>query len=130
MLLQDYVRLFGAKCDKCHLPFSKEDYVMRAQKKIFHLNCFKCVACGKQFTDLEADQLFDPAPCRESSGVYHWSIRLPYLTLIHRSQVHSLRRQWQCSVEEDEAAMPKKDSRLLLAKFNERMERSSTICCG
>ena len=21
---------------------------------------FKCVACGKQFTDLEADQLFDP----------------------------------------------------------------------
>ena len=50
MLLQDYVRLFGAKCDKCHLPFSKEDYVMRAQKKIFHLNCFKCVACGKTLT--------------------------------------------------------------------------------
>ena len=50
VLLQDYVRLFGAKCDKCHLPFSKEDYVMRAQKKIFHLNCFKCVACGKTLT--------------------------------------------------------------------------------
>ena len=27
------------------------------------------------------------------------------------------------SVEEDEAAMPKKDSRLLLAKFNEQMEK-------
>ena len=34
---QDYVRLFGHKCDKCQLPFSKDDYVMRAQKKIFHL---------------------------------------------------------------------------------------------
>jgi len=28
-----------------------------------------------------------------------------------------------CTVEEDESAMPKKDSRLLLAKFNEQMER-------
>ena len=27
------------------------------------------------------------------------------------------------SVEEDEAAMPKKDSRLLLAKFNDQMEK-------
>ena len=31
------MRLFGHKCDKCQLPFSKDDYVMRAQKKIFHL---------------------------------------------------------------------------------------------
>ena len=27
------------------------------------------------------------------------------------------------SVDEDEAAMPKKDSRLLLAKFNDQMEK-------
>lgn len=60
---------------------------------------FKCVACDKQFTDLEADQLFDPM-----SGEFRCTF-------------------CGASVEEDEAAMPKKDSRLLLAKFNEQMEK-------
>ena len=60
---------------------------------------FKCSSCDKQFTDLEADQLFDPM-----SGEFRCTF---------------------CgnSVEEDEAAMPKKDSRLLLAKFNDQMEK-------
>ena len=60
---------------------------------------FKCVACEKLFTDLEADQLFDPM-----SGEFRCTF-------------------CGASVEEDEAAMPKKDSRLLLAKFNEQMEK-------
>ncbi len=30
------------------------------------------------------------------------------------------------TVEEDESAIPKKDSRLMLAKFNEQMEKVST----
>ena len=34
---KDYVRLFGARCDKCGHTFGKDDYVMRANKKIFHL---------------------------------------------------------------------------------------------
>ena len=34
---KDYARLFGAKCDKCQHPFGKDDYVMRANKKIFHI---------------------------------------------------------------------------------------------
>jgi len=60
---------------------------------------FRCINCNKQFTDLEADQLFD------------------FIT-----------QEFKCTycastVEEDESAMPKKDSRLLLAKFNEQMER-------
>ena len=60
---------------------------------------FICSGCGKQFSDLEADQLFDP-----------------------------MTGEFKCtfcgsSVDEDEAAMPKKDSRLLLAKFNEQMEK-------
>jgi hypothetical protein len=41
----DYVRLFGAKCDKCGFSFSKNDFVMRAKSKVFHLECFKCSAC-------------------------------------------------------------------------------------
>lgn len=59
---------------------------------------FKCINCNKTFTDLEADQLFD------------------FTT-----------REFRCTycgggVEEDGSAMPKKDSRLLLAKFNEQIQ--------
>lgn len=60
---------------------------------------FRCLQCDKQFTDLEADQLFDfttqEFKCTHCGG----------------------------TVEEDESAMPKKDSRLLLAKFNDQMEK-------
>lgn len=45
---RDYVRLFGAKCDKCGRMFEKTDLVMRARTKIYHLDCFRCSACGKQ----------------------------------------------------------------------------------
>ena len=55
---------------------------------------------GRSFlADLEADQLFDPM-----SGEFKCTF-------------------CGSSVDEDEAAMPKKDSRLLLAKFNEQMEK-------
>ncbi|XP_011872982.1 PREDICTED: general transcription factor IIE subunit 1 [Vollenhovia emeryi] len=59
---------------------------------------FKCPSCLKTFTDLEADQLFDMR-----TGEF----RCTYCREI---------------VEEDQSALPKKDSRLLLAKFNEQME--------
>ncbi|XP_020284866.1 general transcription factor IIE subunit 1 [Pseudomyrmex gracilis] len=59
---------------------------------------FKCLSCLKTFTDLEADQLFDPRTDE---------FRCTYC--------HEL-------VEEDQSALPKIDSRLLLAKFNEQME--------
>lgn len=60
---------------------------------------FRCARCDKQFSDLEADQLFDP-----------------------------MTGEFKCTfcageVMEDESAMPKKDSRLLLAKFNDQMEK-------
>lgn len=59
---------------------------------------FKCTACEKTFTDLEADQLID------------------FLT-----------GEFSCSfcdapVMEDESALPKTDSRLMLARFNEQIE--------
>ncbi|XP_028131882.1 insulin gene enhancer protein ISL-1 isoform X2 [Diabrotica virgifera virgifera] len=44
----DYVRLFGTKCDKCGLSFSKSDFVMRAKSKIYHIECFRCRACTRQ----------------------------------------------------------------------------------
>ena len=58
---------------------------------------FKCSNCDKQFSDLQADQLFDP-----ESGEFK-------CTFCGSSEV------------EDEAARPKKDSRL--EKFNEQMKK-------
>ncbi|XP_043472132.1 general transcription factor IIE subunit 1 [Leptopilina heterotoma] len=59
---------------------------------------FKCTNCLKTYTDLEADQLFDMST-QEFKCTYCGEV-----------------------VEEDQSALPKKDSRLLLARFNEQME--------
>ncbi|XP_026466512.1 general transcription factor IIE subunit 1-like [Ctenocephalides felis] len=59
---------------------------------------FKCLGCDKTFTDLEADQLFNFATSEFCCTFCN------------------------SAVEEDLSALPKKDSRLLLAKFNEQLE--------
>lgn len=65
-----YFRLFGTKCDKCSQCFSKNDYVMRAKTKIYHVECFRCCACmrrletGDEFA-LRQDGLF----CRHDHDV-------------------------------------------------------------
>ncbi|ODM94353.1 General transcription factor IIE subunit 1 [Orchesella cincta] len=58
---------------------------------------FKCTNCLKTFTDLEAGELFDPISC----GYFCTFCKQP--------------------VEEDASAVPK-DSRLMLAKFNEQVQ--------
>ncbi|XP_071844976.1 insulin gene enhancer protein isl-1-like [Apostichopus japonicus] len=45
---RDYLRLFGTKCAKCNQGFSKNDFVMRARSKIYHIDCFRCVGCSRQ----------------------------------------------------------------------------------
>ncbi|XP_075931135.1 insulin gene enhancer protein ISL-1-like [Petromyzon marinus] len=42
------VGLFGIKCAKCGVGFSKTDFVMRVRTQVFHLECFRCVACSRQ----------------------------------------------------------------------------------
>lgn len=59
---------------------------------------FKCPNCYKTFTDLEANQLFDLM-----TGTFRCTF-------------------CQTEVEEDESALPKKDARTLLARFNEQIE--------
>lgn len=59
---------------------------------------FKCPICFSTFTDLEANQLFDPM-----TGTFRCTF-------------------CQNEVEEDESAMPKKDARTLVARFNEQIE--------
>ncbi|KFW11375.1 General transcription factor IIE subunit 1 [Eurypyga helias] len=59
---------------------------------------FKCPSCSSTYTDLEVNQLFD---------VFTDTFRCTYCST---------------EVEEDASALPKRDARTLLAKFNEQME--------
>ncbi|GBP03353.1 Insulin gene enhancer protein ISL-1 [Eumeta japonica] len=54
-----FYRLFGTKCDKCGASFSKNDFVMRAKTKIYHIDCFRCSACARQ---LIPDDIPTPRP--------------------------------------------------------------------
>ena len=63
-------RLFGSKCEKCGRSFGTSDLVMRAKNKIYHLECFRCVACEKRLVPgdefaLRQDGLF----CKEDHQV-------------------------------------------------------------
>lgn len=60
---KDYVRNFGAKCSKCNMSFGKSDFVMRARENVYHIDCFRCVACSRQLIPgdefaLKDDELF------------------------------------------------------------------------
>merc|ERR1711988_595169 len=44
---KDYARLYSAKCSACNKIFGKNDFVMRAKTKMFHLDCFRCAACTR-----------------------------------------------------------------------------------
>lgn len=59
---------------------------------------FRCPFCLSTFTDLEANQLFDPM-----TEKFHCTF-------------------CKTEVEEDESAVPKKDARTLVARFNEQIE--------
>ncbi|XP_008118689.1 general transcription factor IIE subunit 1 [Anolis carolinensis] len=59
---------------------------------------FRCPICFSTFTDLEANQLFDI-----KKGIFRCTF-------------------CETEVEEDESAMPKKDARTLVARFNEQIE--------
>ncbi|KAM6361153.1 general transcription factor IIE subunit 1-like [Alca torda] len=59
---------------------------------------FKCPSCSSTYTDLEVNQLFD---------IFTETFRCTYCN---------------AEVEEDASALPKRDARTLLAKFNEQIE--------
>ncbi|TRY79901.1 hypothetical protein TCAL_10048 [Tigriopus californicus] len=88
-----FVNIVKYKLDHMHKKMET------SERDATNRSSFICKRCTKTFTDLEADRLFDPQT---------FGMRCTY-----------------CSgeVEEDESAGPKSDSRLLLAKFNEQMEK-------
>ena len=55
--------MFSSKCAGCEQSFSPDDYVMRAQSKIFHLHCFRCATCERELIQgdefaLRKDKIF------------------------------------------------------------------------
>jgi len=90
-------RLFGTKCDKCGLQFSKNDFVMRARSKIYHMECFRCVACERQLVPgdefaLREDGLF----CKDDHEVLEKAVNgennmasPPAVTPIHHEASNS-----------------------------------------
>ena len=70
-------RLFGVKCSGCGLGFDSVNLVMRARERVYHVDCFRCVACrrrldsGDEFAARRGDgglvcrQHFDRDPAAE-----------------------------------------------------------------
>lgn len=65
-----HFRLFGTKCAKCSRSVTKNDFVMRAKNQIYHIDCFRCIACSRQLVPgdefaLREDGLF----CKEDNEI-------------------------------------------------------------
>ncbi|KAM4023570.1 LIM homeobox transcription factor 1-alpha-like [Anomaloglossus baeobatrachus] len=44
----DYGKLFAVKCGSCLDTITPSEFVMRAQKSVYHLGCFCCCVCERQ----------------------------------------------------------------------------------
>jgi len=68
MLIFD--RLFGIKCVQCACAFYENDLVMRAGPVVYHIECFRCDACGRHLATGDEYALRDGRLlCREDNEV-------------------------------------------------------------
>uniref|UniRef100_A0A670XPZ3 LIM homeobox transcription factor 1-alpha n=1 Tax=Pseudonaja textilis TaxID=8673 RepID=A0A670XPZ3_PSETE len=44
----DYEKIFAVKCNNCLEAITPSEFVMRAQKSVYHIGCFCCCVCEKQ----------------------------------------------------------------------------------
>uniref|UniRef100_A0A8C5PVP9 LIM homeobox transcription factor 1-alpha n=1 Tax=Leptobrachium leishanense TaxID=445787 RepID=A0A8C5PVP9_9ANUR len=44
----DYEKLFAVRCGSCLDAITSSEFVMRAQKSVYHLGCFCCCVCERQ----------------------------------------------------------------------------------
>nr|XP_008171778.1 LIM homeobox transcription factor 1-alpha [Chrysemys picta bellii] len=44
----DYEKLFAVKCGGCFEGIAPSEFVMRAQKSVYHLSCFCCCVCERR----------------------------------------------------------------------------------
>ncbi|CAH8848917.1 unnamed protein product [Trichobilharzia szidati] len=47
---EDFVKNFGPKCSACHRLIRNGELVRFARHYVYHINCFQCAVCEKQFT--------------------------------------------------------------------------------
>ncbi|CAJ0594130.1 unnamed protein product [Cylicocyclus nassatus] len=79
---EDYVRLFGTKCNRCDLPFDRNELVMRARHAVYHVACFSCVACERQLKtgdefQIKGNSLYCRADCEAGNVPEPSSIPTP-----------------------------------------------------
>jgi LIM homeobox protein 3/4 len=55
----DFSRRFGTKCAGCQQPIPPTQVVRRAQDNVYHLQCFACFKCHKQFSTGDEFYLMD-----------------------------------------------------------------------
>ena len=75
-------RLFGTKCEKCRRSFGKNDFVMRAKNKIFHL-----VSCRQKYLEhlSECDQTYEKNPLITTKWrlpIFSWKNRRDFFLTI------------------------------------------------
>ncbi|ETN81160.1 LIM domain protein [Necator americanus] len=79
---EDYLRLFGTKCNRCDLPFDRSELVMRARHAVYHVACFSCVACERQLKtgdefQIKGNSLYCRADCEAGNVPEPSSIPTP-----------------------------------------------------
>lgn len=116
-------RLYGIKCAKCNIGFSKNDFVMRARSKVYHIECFRCVACSRQLIPgdefaLREDGLF----CRADHDVLERASLGPGAPL---SPLHPARPLQMAGKAPD----PGRSSGLLSTLYFFRSGSSCRCCC-
>ncbi|CAI2728674.1 unnamed protein product [Schistosoma spindalis] len=47
---EDFIKNFGPKCSACHKLIRNGELVRFARHYVYHINCFQCAICKKQFT--------------------------------------------------------------------------------
>ena len=68
------------KCSRCHLGFDRNDLVMRARSHVYHVDCFRCVACSRRLVPGDEFALSpsdDGLLCRADHDVIGMTSRVP-----------------------------------------------------
>ena len=78
----NFCRLFGVKCAKCTMSFSKSDLVMKARSNIYHIECFRCIACSRKLTPGDEFALKDQGPlCKVNLYCIYYNMHLGQIDL-------------------------------------------------
>lgn len=86
-----FFRLFGTKCAKCSRSVTKNDFVMRAKNQIYHIECFRCLACSRQLVPGDEYVLREPDGlfCKEDNEIVERAAQTAHARASQRSSSQS-----------------------------------------